>query len=268
MKIGFQGAPGAYSEAAIIKAYGRENQRIGFEVSEMVFEALANKEIDLAVMPIENSIAGNVYVNMDLLLSQDVYAVNEIYLPIHHCLLGQKGARLDDIKVVFSHPVAIAQCRDFLRENQIKAIAQSDTAGSCDQLDHKNQGAIASSLCAQIYGLNILAESIQTKKNNITRFITLSLSKNDTNQEKTSLVFSASHKPGALLDCLEIFKEHKINLTRLESRPVSDNPFEYVFYVDFLGGLDDSNIQRALNELESKAHWIKRLGSYPKGRIL
>ncbi|MBI5202709.1 MAG: prephenate dehydratase [Elusimicrobia bacterium] len=269
MKVAFQGVKGAYSEEAARKHFKDGCEPSGYAYSEQVFETVASGVSEYGILPVENSIAGAVAVNLDLLLKEDVFVVAECYLPIRHCLLAHKGVSLEEVKQVFSHPVALAQCRDFLTRRLIKAVPEYDTAGSAKLIAERHipgEAAIASKGCAEAYGLNVLEENIQTVKDNITRFFIFvrgSKAPKGQTMQKTSLVFGARHKPGSLLDCLKRFADHGINLTRLESRPVPENPFEYVFFVDLVGGLEDKGVQAAIAELAEDAHRVKVLGSYP-----
>lgn len=271
MKIGFQGEAGAYSEEATRSYFNEDIETVGYELSEQVVQALLDEEIAQAVLPVENSIVGNVSVNMDLLYSHPIFAVGEIYLPIHHHLMAVPGVKLKDIEKAYSHPIALAQCRDFLIKNNIEAVTDYDTAGSCKLLKERNlthEAAIGSRLCAKTYGLEIIDDNIQKVTTNITRFFLLSRNEEIPEgmiQSKTSIAFTAHHHPGALLDCLQIFKKHEINLTKLESRPIAQNPFDYIFFVDFQGGLRDPKIIECLKELNRDAHHVKVLGSYPEG---
>jgi len=224
--------------------------------------------VDGGFVPVENSIVGPVGVNNDLLLERNVFATAEFYFPIEHCLLGRPGERLEDVKTVASHPVALAQCRDFIDRHGMRTVLEYDTAGAADIVSRRQapgEAAIASRRCAGIYGLSVLAEDIQTVQHNITRFLAFRRGDGDDapQGEKTSLAFAVHHHPGALLDCLKRFAEHEINLTRLESRPVPANPFEYVFFVDLLGGLNAGPVKAALAELRSAARQVKVIGSYP-----
>ena len=271
MKIGFQGEPGAYSEEAARSYFNEDIETCGFALSEQVFQALLERDVAMAVLPVENSIVGNVSVNMDLIYSKNVFAVGEMYLPIHHHLMAMPGVKLKDIKSAFSHPIALAQCRDFLIQNNIEAITDYDTAGSCKKLakrQARDEAAIGSKLCAETYGLEILRDDIQKVTTNITRFLLLTREEDIPEgmvQSKTSIAFTAHHQPGALLDCLQIFKKYDINLTKLESRPMAENPFDYIFFVDFQGGLRDAKTIECLKELNRDAHHVKVLGSYPEG---
>jgi prephenate dehydratase len=268
VRIAFQGVRGAYSEAAVRKHYPKA-EPVGFALSEQVFEAVHAGKADLGLLPVENTIAGNVAVNTDLFLKEKVFAVRECYLLIEHCLLAPAPARLDDIKTVYSHPVALAQCRTFTDSRKMKAVPEYDTAGAAELVSQRRvlgEAAIASELCAKAYGLKVLKRNIQDHRENITRF--LAFTREDRvpkglKMGKTSVAFSTGHKPGALLACLQRLADRKINLTRLESRPIPENPFEYSFFVDLVGGMKDARIVDALKALRREARHVKVLGSYP-----
>lgn len=268
MKIGFQGNKGAYSEEAARQFFGKSHQFIGHALSEEVADALHRNEIDMAILPVENSIIGNVQVNMDVLFQNNFFAFGEIYLPIKHCLLGIKGTQIQDIKKAHSHPVALSQCRNFLTQNQIKPINDYDTAGSCEviaKLNDKSIAAIGPKLCSEIYNLDVIAEEIQNTRNNITRFLAIQKNRPQNHlSDKTSLAFSTEDRPGALLEILNLFKLHNLNLSRLESRPIPENPFEYIFFVDVLSSDQDDRVQAVLKEILSQGHLVKLLGSYQK----
>ena len=182
------------------------------------------------------------------------------------------GTKISDIKVVHSHPIALAQCQDFFFENRIKTFPDFDTAGSCKYISELNDpsvAAVGSILCAHYYNLEVVSDDIQHQKDNFTRFQVLTHSKNrpvNLQEEKTSLAFSANHKPGALLDSLQLFKEYGLNLTKLESRPIPSNPFKYVFYVDFLNSQDLAKQKECLEKLKETSEKCKVLGSYPLGK--
>ena len=271
MRVAYQGVRGAYSEVALKRRYGPGTEALGFPFSEQVFDAVQEGRADFGFVPVENSIAGPVGVNMDLLLQRPVYAVAEDYLLIEHCLLARPGTTLAQVKTALSHPVALAQVRDFLNTRGIKALPEYDTAGSAELVAGRavpGEAAVASRQCAAEYGLSVLAEGISGAKNNMTRFLAFvkeGTAPSGLKREKTSLAFSVKHKAGALLDCLRRFADHGINLTRLESRPVPEDPFQYSFFVDFLGGVDAPEVEKALDELRDGARSIKVLGSYPLG---
>lgn len=271
MKFAYQGIRGAYSEAAIYKHYGKNAEAIGYETFEDVFEAVKNNKVDCGFLPFENSIAGSIAENYDLLLKEDVFAIAEVFLKISHSLLSQKENKIENIKKAYSHPHALRQCRDFLKKHGIKAIPEYDTAGSAKIVKERgkiDEAAIASELCASIYSLEIIKKNIGSSENNTTRFLAFvkkdSVPK-DIKKEKTSIAFKTKHYPGALVNCLQRLAKNSINMTKLESRPIPENPWEYVFYVDFEGSIDDKSVKLALSEMEASSTLIKVLGSYPKG---
>jgi prephenate dehydratase len=269
LKVSFQGVRGAYSEAALLRHFGADAEAVGFPFSEQVFDAVESGKVDRGFVPVENSIVGTVGVNTDLFLSRKVFAVGEEYLRIEHCLLAAAGTRLEDVKTVRSHPVALAQCRDFLNGRGFATIPEYDTAGAAELVASRKtpgEAAIASRRCADAYGLAVLADGIQSTALNITRFLAFAREGEipaGLRREKTSLAFAVHHTPGALLECLRLLADHAINLTKLESRPIPENPFEYSFFVDFLGGTDDVAVKAALAELGRAARHVKVLGSYP-----
>jgi prephenate dehydratase len=272
MKVAFQGIRGAYSEAALRRHFGARATPVGFELSEDVFAAVETGAADFGILPVENTIAGPVAVNADLFWEKSVFVVGESYLRVEHCLLAPKHSKLEWLNTATSHPVALAQCRAFLKRHKLTAVPEYDTAGAAKLVAERNdvsQGAIASAECAKAYGLKILARRIQSFRENITRFLVFCRPANAPKalkMQKTSVVFSTKHQPGELLHCLQHFADNKVNLTRLESRPIPENPFEYVFFVDFMGGLKDPNVKKALRLVEKQAHVLKILGSYPVGK--
>jgi prephenate dehydratase len=270
VRVSFQGVRGAYSEEAALKRFP-DAEPVGFPYSEQVVEAVDSGRAEYGILPIENSIAGPVGVNLDLFLAHDVFIIDEIYLPIDHCLLAKPGTKLGDVWSVYSHPIALAQCREFLNAHGYKAVPEYDTAGSAELIaghGRPGEAAIAPKRCASIYGLEVLAENIQSVRANITRFglfVRRDKVPAGLRMEKTSLAFTAAHRPGALLGCLKRFADNGVNLTKLESRPVATDPFAYVFLADLLGGMDDAPVKKALAELGADAGSVKILGSYPLG---
>ena len=272
MKVAYQGIKGAYSESAIYRHFGNKAEAVGFDISEDVFEALENHKMDCAMLPFENTMAGSVVVNYDLLLKHDMQIIAEVFLRIGHNLLAKKGVKLNEIKYVFSHPHALEQCRNFIRKHKFRTIPEYDTAGAAKIVKERNkndEAAIASEFCAGIYGLNILQKNIESNDNNTTKFFAV-VNKSDVpeniKKEKTSIVFRTKHYPGALINCLQRLAKHNLNLTKLESRPALESQWEYLFYVDFEGGTDDENVKLALSEMEAACEFLKILGSYPKGK--
>lgn len=274
IRVAFQGTFGAYGHEALQRYFKEQAQPVGYDLSEEVFEALLAEEVAVAILPVENSIVGNVAINSDLIYQNPVRIIAEFYLPIRHSLLAMKGSTLEQIKEVHSHPIALAQCRKFLDRHKIKAVSAYDTAGSSARLNEWNNPSIASissDLCAELYDLDVLSRDIQQVENNFTRFVVVTKEKNvlsSLKAEKTSLAFTTKHTPGALLECLKIFADYELNLTKLESRPIPENPFQYIFFVDFIGDILDPKVAEGIEKLNKEAQSIKLLGSYPKAAAL
>jgi prephenate dehydratase len=266
-KVAFQGEKGAFSEDAVITFFGDVEFFPSRYIAD-VFEAVLRDEVDFGVVPAENSQAGSINDTYDLLLSYPLNIFGEIHLRISHCLMALPGESLDGIKVIYSHPQALAQCEQFLRKLKAEIVPTYDTAGSAKRIKEtglKGCAAVASKRAAQIYGLEILAENIETNVNNYTRFFVISKKKAEpVPRSKTSLVFGTKNVAGALYACLGTFAIRDINLTKLESRPSRDKLWEYIFYVDFEGHIDDKVCREAVAELKRKAKFIKILGSYPR----
>jgi prephenate dehydratase len=270
MKVAFQGRQGAYSEMALHEHFGKTVDTVGCDAFDDVFNLVIKGEVAFGFIPVENTIAGTVVENYDLLFANDVFVIAEVYLPIRHTLLAKKGARLDDIKEAFSHPHAIKQCKAFLKSKGIRPVPTYDTAGAAQAVaagDRMDCAAIASELCADIYDMEILERNIQTNSSNTTRFFVIANKENvpaDHVTGKTTVAFKTRHYPGALVDCLKIFQKYSLNLTKLESRPIPENPWEYVFYAAFEAGIDADEVKSAIGELTLHAVFVKLLGSYPK----
>lgn len=266
MKIAFQGELGAYSEMAVYSFFGQEVEVKPCKSFDEVFENVKKGNVDYGVVPIENSIEGSVNRTYDLFLEYDLKVRGEIIIRISHCLIANKGTKIEQIKAVYSHPQALAQCRKFLEQNKLKAISNFDTAGSVKMIKEEKMtdaAAIASERAAQIYDMTILAREIEDVKNNSTRFFVLD--KKDapyTGEDKTSIIFAAKSIPGALHKVLKEFADRDINLTKIESRPTKQTPWEYHFYLDFEGHITEQKCQKALKNIEDKTIFIKILGSY------
>ncbi len=267
LKVGFQGEKGSFSEDAVLKFFGRA-EPVPFQYFSLVFEAVLKGEIDHGVVPVENSQAGSINDTYDLLLQYDLNIIGEIHLRVKHCLLALPGETLESIRTIYSHPQALAQCQEFLSSLNANLIPTYDTAGSAKMIKAdglSNAAAIASKRVAEIYGMELLAEGIETNPRNFTRFFVISQEKAEyTENSKTSLVFRTKNIPGALYDGLGAFANRDINLNKLESRPAKDTPWEYIFYVDFEGYANTERCKEALAELESKCSFLKLLGSYPR----
>jgi len=266
--IAFQGEIGAYSEEAAIQFFGPYIQTQPCESLEDVFNAVEKDEVSYGVVPIENSLEGSISKAYDLLLDSSLRVCGEIEQRIIHCLIAGAGANLDSIKKIYSHPQALGQCQAFLKHLNCELIPTYDTAGSVKIIKEKNitdGAAVAGARTADIYKMAILAREIEDNPNNCTRFFILS--KEDSppsGNDKTSIVFSVKHKPGALYDCLRELASSKINLTKIESRPTRQKPWEYNFYLDFEGHREDQVAREALEKLENSTLFTKVLGSYPK----
>ncbi len=268
VKVAFQGERGAFSEDAATKLFGSDIAFSPCVRLRDVFELVSRDKVEFGVVPLENSQAGSINDTYDLLLAYPLNIFAEVILRVSHCLMALPGQKLADITTIYSHPQALAQCDEFLNKLKVEIVPTYDTAGSAKMIKEKslkNCAAIASKKAADLYGLEILAPEIETSANNYTKFVAISKQKAKPAQKnKTSLVFAAQHKPGSLYRILGIFATRNINLTKLESRPSRTKPWEYVFYVDFEGHLDDKIYQEAIRELQKEATFIKILGSYPQ----
>jgi chorismate mutase / prephenate dehydratase len=268
VKVAFQGERGAYSESAVYQFFGAETQVKPCRDFKDVFDSVCTQETQHGIVPVENSLEGSVPQNYDLFLRYDLKVCGEVVVKIEHCLVANPGAALEDIKVVYSHPQALGQCRSFLEEFDRELIPTYDTAGSVKMIKEKgliNAAAIASKRAADLYGMHILAEDIADNSENYTRFFVLSTEDSaPTGKDKTSIIFSAAHKPGSLYNALGEFAKRGINLTKIESRPTKQTPWEYNFYLDFEGHRCDKQCAEALKALEKYVDFVKVLGSYSK----
>ncbi|MCA0447560.1 MAG: prephenate dehydratase [Bacteroidetes bacterium] len=268
----YQGEPGAYSDlAASIMVPGIP--RRGFLQFSEAFDALRKEKSPVVgVFPIENSIYGSVHPVFDLLQSHSFFIQGEFKLRIEHCLLANEGAGLSTIKDVYSHPQALGQCESFFKENpQLKPVQWYDTAGSAKTISEK-QGdltvaAIASEEAARVYNLQILQKNIESFSHNFTRFLLVGKQEfTHPDANKTSIWFEAKDEPGSLYHCLGCFASRKINLLKIESRPVWGKPWKHLFYVDVRGSVADLSIQYALDALKPHTDSLRVLGSYPEDR--
>jgi len=266
--VAFQGEVGAYSEQAVFLFFGPTASVRPCKSLRTVFETIEKGESDFGVVPIENSLEGSVNETYDLLLDSSLQVSGEINLRVVHCLIANPETQLSDIKVVYSHPQALAQCRRFLETLNCEVVSTYDTAGSVKMIRDKrlvDSAAIASEKAAEVYGMKIIRKAIEDSPNNYTRFFVLS--KDDappSGRDKTSIIFSVKHLPGTLYDALQEFAVRSINLTKIESRPTKQNPWEYNFYLDFEGHRKDAICKEALEGLRKKSTFVKILGSYPR----
>ncbi len=267
MKIAFQGAAGAYSEAAALRGWPG-SETVALDRFEDVFDAVASGRTSHGILPVENSIGGSIHRNYDLLLEHDLPIVAEAELPVVHNLLSLPGTTLPAVRRVFSHPQALAQCEMFLQTLPgIEIVATYDTAGSARMIREGNltdTAAIASLRAAEIFGLSVLQAGIQDYEDNITRFLVIGRDGKALGQpDKTTLAFALHNGPGALFKALSVFALRDIDMTKLESRPARGRPWEYVFYADLSAGRDELRCGRAIVHLAEFARWVKTLGSYP-----
>jgi prephenate dehydratase len=273
MQIAFQGEPGAYSEAAVLEHFnGGEVVPVPRESFELVFAATTEGRVDYGFIPIENSLAGSIHQNYDLLLRNKLWVVGEHHLRVSHCLIGRPEASLAGVKKVISHPQALAQCYGYLHGLPgVTTEAVYDTAGSVKMVRDQASpelAAIASSRAAQLYGMQILAENIEDNPANFTRFLVISRTPVQPEKDaKTSIVFTLKNVPGSLFRALSALALRDIDLTKMESRPLVGSPWEYLFYIDFYGSTFDPVVQRALAHLEEYALMLRILGSYPFHKI-
>lgn len=237
-----------------------------------VFDAVENGGADYVVVPVENSIEGSVNEIYDLLLQTKMGVIGEVYQRVRHCLIANRGAKR--IRYVHSHPQALAQCRGYLQKKKLEPVPAYDTAGAAKMIKESrmlDSAAIASKRAAELYRMEILDEGIEDRKNNYTRFLVLSPKKakgdSKSGHYKTSMIFSVKHVPGALFGIVGEFAIRRINLTKIESRPTKETPWEYNFYVDFEGRAQDKTVQEALRSIKPKTSYIKILGSYEKAEF-
>ena len=271
-KVAFQGEPGAYSELAAFEHLGPDIQTLPCDSFDHVYEAILDGSASLGMLPFENSLAGSVHRNFDLILRHELNIVSEFHLRVSHCLLGVPGSEIENIKRAHSHPQALAQCENNLSKLGIIPIAEKDTAGSARLIKEWNNPqdtAVASTRAAEVYGLEILHRNLEDYSHNYTRFLALSrqpVISADPEKDgyKTSVVFSLNNTPGALFKALSVFALRDIDLTKIESRPIPERPWEYMFYVDFLGHQKSLNGSRALDHLGELSTFLRVLGSYPR----
>lgn len=268
-KICYPGLPGSYSEMAAGKIFpGAESSPAGS--FEDVFLAISGGKVQAGVVPLENTTAGGVYEVYDLLLSHDLYINYSDIVKVDHCLAAIKGAKLDDIKEVYSHPQALAQSAEFLKgrgltakESSNTAVAAKDVAESGD----KSKGVICSREAAKRYGLNVLLESVNHNKDNATKFVAVSKDLVvKPNHDRIAVVFACPHRSGSLAGVLGVFGDYGVNLTEIHSRPDRKKPWEYLFYVDFTGNLKDERIRALLYQLYEELPFVKIIGSYESSR--
>jgi prephenate dehydratase len=276
LRAAFQGERGAFSEEAARRLLGPGVVTMAHRSFDDMFGAVVSGAADCAMAPIENTLAGSVIRNYDLLLDFDLTIVGEVVLRVVHNLIAPRGVAVEQIKRVYSHPVALAQCERFFNAHpQFEVVPAYDTAGAVKMIveaGRRDEAAIAGRAAADVYGAQILAESIESNAQNFTRFFLLVRPDRvgtvvplpSDNERKTSIVFRIGNRPGALYRSLAAFAEERIDLTKIESRPIEGRPWEYSFYLDFIGDRADPAVQHALAHLAAQAENLRILGSYPR----
>jgi prephenate dehydratase len=273
VKISIQGARGSYHDIVAREKFPEDSEIIESETFQRVFEDVKKGIVDYGVVAIENSIYGSFLENYDLLLKYDARITGEVYLRIKFDLMALPGVKIEDIKSVYSHSLALGQSEEFLNKHpHMVRIETDDTAGSSRMIKEKGMcdaAAIGSALAAELYGLKILAKDIGSDKKNYTRFMIIAREdKCPPQADKTSIVIRAKNLPGSLYHCLKCFADEGINLSKLESRPIIGRTWDYSFYLDFEKGINAPETQRALKELGKMTSDIKVLGSYEKGKMI
>ncbi|MGD9093767.1 MAG: prephenate dehydratase [Anaerolineales bacterium] len=272
LRVALQGEPGAYSELAALEFYDGEVKTIPCPTFDDVFETVGSSEFTNGIIPVENSLAGSIHRNYDLLLRHNLHIVGEYHLRVSHCLLVLPGVEISEVEKVYSHPQALAQCEASLMRLGVERVAAADTAGSARLIREsgdRHAAALASKRAAEVYRLKIAAENMEDNPANYTRFLIISqkelaIETQDDQSYKTSVVFSLDNEPGALFKALSVFALRDIDLTKIESRPIPGKPWEYMFYIDFVGYTGNKTCQRALEHLSELSPFLRVLGSYPR----
>jgi len=271
--IAFQGEPGAYSEAAALAYFGEDVESVPCETFDEVFERVVNGDCSYGMVPIENSLAGSIHHNYDLLLRHNLTIAGEYILRVEHCLIAHPDVSFNDVRSVLSHPQALSQCDHFIRSHGLAREPAYDTAGSVKLLrdtGRHDAAAIASRRAAEVYGMKVLMENIEDDPENYTRFLALAREGSPSQQEssgdsKTSIVFALPNAPGILFRALSVFALRDIDLTKIESRHVPGKPWEYLFYLDFVSS-DSERSTRALQHLQEIATFLRVFGSYQRAQ--
>ena len=267
--IAFQGEPGAYSEAAALAFFGAHTETLPCDTFETVFQAVDKGQAERGLIPIENSLAGSIHRNYDLLVRYQIPITGEVHHRIRHCLLALPGVEVADLRRVMSHPQALAQCEQYLSQlNEVEIVSEQDTAGSARIVSERglrDAAAIASKHASEVYGMQVLAEGIEDDPANFTRFLSLGGEPPKSGREsKTSIVFALKNQPGALSAALAPFANRGIDLTKIESRPLIGKPWEYLFYLDLVRAPGEEGASDALAELKELTTEFRILGTYPQ----
>lgn len=274
IRVSYQGTDGAYSHLAATRHFSERYSKvdaIGYDTFQQAAQALVDKKVDFAILPIENTTAGSINDTYDIVGNENIHIVGEEILKVVHCLMSVEPVELSKIRKILSHPQAIAQCTTFLSGlPRCKVESYLDTAMSAKKVLEDGditQAAIAGAHAADLYGLHVLESDIANQSGNYTRFVVAGRQPVKVDEQipaKTSLMMVTSNEEGSLIECLNILHKHKINMAKLESRPRMNEPFRYTFYLDIHGNIEDQEISRGLEDLSSKAEELKILGCYPK----
>lgn len=273
IKVAYQGTDGAFSHQAAMRHFEQrydDVECIGFTRFDQAAEAVEKGDADVAMLPIENTTAGSINDTYDLLAEKDLFIIGEEILRVIHCLMAPQVIKIENVKRILSHPQAIAQCSRFLSKlPQCHVESYFDTAMAARKVRNEgdlSQAAIGSAYAAEIYGLEILKRDLANQEGNFTRFVVVSHEQVSCDPQlncKTSLIFATADEKGALLKCLNILGDHGINMTKLESRPRPDHPWQSLFYLDLEGNSEELRVADALDHLKKQAQFVKVLGSYP-----
>ncbi len=269
--MAFQGAHYAFSEIAANRFFGKDIKCIPCQNFDLVFSQVEQNQADFVIIHVENSLTGSIHRNVDLLLEHELFVCGEYLLRIEQHLIANPGVALQDIHTIYSHPQALQQCRSFITFlGDVETVASYDTAGSVKMIRDKKMldaAAIASKWAAKDYGMQILKEEIEDIPENFTRFLVISKQNIKLGQQnKTSIIFSVKSIPGALFKSLSVFALRDIDLLKIESRPLRGRPWEYIFYLDFAGNMEEESCQNAIRHLKEITTFLKVLGSYPAGQ--
>jgi len=269
--IAFPGTEGSFSQQAAVSFFGEDNSFLACETFGSALEAAAQGKAAYAVLPIENSSAGAVAETYDLLLKSSLHIVGEQVLPVAHHLLAVPGSRMEELREIHSHPQALSQCRNFLSGYlnivQVPSLNTALSARSIAQWKDKHKAAIAGSFAARLYGLDILRENIHDNPYNTTRFVVIGRENRSLRTpDKASVTFHVNNQVGSLAQLLTCFAEHGVNLSKIESRPIPEKPWEYFFFADFEGAMDDAELDMALTAASNCSGELRLLGRYGKAR--
>jgi chorismate mutase/prephenate dehydratase len=269
LKVAFLGPQATYTHVAAMQQFGLSAQLVPLKSISSIFEEVSRGRASYGVVPVENSNEGVVSHTLDMFMSSDLKIIAEILLPVSHDLLNISG-QISDVRKVISHPQAIGQCRSWLEENlpDTPLVDASSTASAAQQAaEDASVAAIASETAASLYGLRVVKHKIEDNPNNFTRFLVIgSDMQRPSENDKTSIMFSVKDQAGVLYHMLEPFSKRDINLAKIESRPMKGKAWEYIFFLDMVGHVEDKNISDAVEELKNYCQFIKVLGSYPKAR--